>query len=101
MLEDFYFPRLDPTVIRLIIGVGARHQLQVRAFLIAQDLRPHLPFGAVTPLEELLTRGDVVIGHLHDARLTAVIVAAKEILFAMPRKERDGRGMVLPPTDIH
>src|ERR1017187_1152550 len=94
------FVGLEPTVIGLIIRVGAHHQLDVRAVLIGQGSVPSLAAGAVAPGPELLAGYDIVVGHAHGSGLFAVGIAGKEIILVVPGEDRIRRDVVFVPTDI-
>ena len=93
--------RLDPAVVRLVVRVGPGHQLQVRPVGVGEDLVPHPPGRPVAEREELLAGHHVVVREVDEARLPAVVIAAEEVLLAVPGEDRQRAGVVLPPGDIH
>src|ERR1039458_9038722 len=94
------FVGLEPTVIGLMVRVGAHHQLDARAVGIAEGGIPSPAAGAVAPAPEFFTGYDVVVGHAHGAGLFAVVVAGKEIVIVIPGEDRIRGEVVLVPTDI-
>ena len=101
LLEHLRLARLNPRVVRLVVGIAADHQLEIRAVLVGEDAVPVRAFRPGSPLEELLARHGVVIGDVDEARLLTVVVPGQEVVGVVPREDRDRRRMVLPPAHVH
>lgn len=57
--------------VRLVVGVHARHQLDVGTVFVGEVAVPRVAKSVVAPGPLLLARGDVVIGDVHDAACSA------------------------------
>ena len=70
---------MDPGKIRLVVGEGPAHQLDVRPILVGKLAVPGAPEIAVTPRPLFFAGHQVVVGHVQHPRLDAVIVTAEKI----------------------
>ena len=88
---------VQPGEVRLIVGIGACHQLTVGAVRVSQRLLPAFCQLAKAPGEHLFTRRHMVVGDVNHARLFPVVVAAKEVVLGGRSKMRCGVGVVFVP----
>ena len=95
-----HFAGLQPCVVGLVVRIRTRHQFQIRAVVVRQDLIPDAGRLVVAPQEEFLPFRIMAVRPDHDAGVLSVVVAAEEILLRLAAEERRGRGMDLPPADV-
>lgn len=80
LTPGFGFAGLEKREIGLVVGVHPRHQFDVRAVLVGQIAVPGIPELMIAPCPLFLAGGNMMIGHMDDARLPGMIVAAEEVL---------------------
>src|SRR6185437_13064029 len=80
--ERLGFPWSQIREVRLIVGVDARHQLDIRPVVVSQISIPRVAELMIAPRPLLLPWRDVMIGHVNHAGAGFVIVTSEEILFS-------------------
>ena len=78
--HEVLFPRLflvglQPSEVRLVVGVHARHQFDVRAVLVRQV--------AVSPCPLLLSRRHMMVGHVEQSAFHVFFIASYEVEFRL------------------
>ena len=86
--------RLQERKVGLVVGIGAGHQLDVRAIAIREVAVPRVAEFMVTPRPLLLARGNMVIDDMHETGVAKVVVSTEKVLRGVPRHMYDvGTGM--------
>ena len=88
-----------PVVVRLVVGIGADHQLAIMAGSICQY--PRIPFGIRPPQPEFSSLYDVMVSGKHGTGMAAMVIACHEILFLVMNKHGIAHIVILPPAGIH
>ena len=86
--HEVLFPRLflvglQPSEVRLVVGVHARHQFDVRAVLVRQVAVPCASEVAVSPCPLLLSRRHVMVGHVEQSAFHVFFIASYEVEFRL------------------
>ena len=100
LFEDLRLIRREEREIRLVVGVTARHDLQIGAVLVGEVAVPHVAELPAAPSEKFLAHRNIVVRHMDGAAMTAVVVAAHEVVIGIQDEERRRRGNVLEPGDV-
>ena len=100
LCKSLFFIRLQPREVGLVVGIHTRHQFDVRTVLVGQVAVPRQSEIPVAPRPLLLTRRDMVIGHVQHARTGIVLVTADEIVFRLDRHIGGRHGNILVTRNI-
>ena len=92
---------LKPCEVGLVLGVNARHKLDVRAVGVGQVTVPCASEVAVAPCPLLLSGRDVVVCHVQHSGLCVVLVAALKVILAVNGHVARGHKDVLIVRDVH
>jgi hypothetical protein len=65
--------------VRLIVGIDAGHQFDIGAVGVGQASVPRITELLISPGPLLLARSDVMVGHMDEAGVRGMVVAAEEI----------------------
>ena len=101
LVEHLFFAGLKPGKIRLIVGIDAGHQFDIRAVFVRQIAIPRLAEIAAAPCPLLFAGRNVMIRDMQDARLSAVIIAADKVVFGLNRHVGGRHGDVFIARNIH
>ena len=96
--------RVNPAVVRLVVGVGRCHKLHIGAVGVRKgDAVPHVAVGKMAPGPELAALVDVVVSGKHGSGVFAVVVTAyKIVLEVLDENGVSGEGrQILPPAHVN
>ena len=100
LAEGFCLIRLHPREVRLIVGVGAGHQLDIGSVFVSQISIPRVSEFGVSPGPQFLTGRNKVIRSVNHSRPTRVVVSAAEIVLRLRNHIRSGYRNIFVPGDI-
>ena len=99
--EGLFLLGFQPGEVRLVVGEHPGHQLNVGAVLVGEVPVPAFAKVAAAPGPLLFPRGDVVVRHVEQPGLAALVVVADEVVVRVGRHVRGGHLDVLVPGDVH
>ena len=68
------------------------------SIFIRQNLVPHVAVRIISPQEELLSRYNMAIRHMHGSGILGIIISGQEFHFAAPGKDRARIALIISPT---
>ena len=83
LVESFCLIGLQPGEVRLIVGIGAGHQLDIRPVFVRQISIPCITEFGVSPRPEFLARSHPVIRSVNHSRLPRVVISAAKIVLRL------------------
>ena len=98
------FVRVNPAVVRLIVGVGSCHKLDIGSVGVGENLAvPGVSVVHVTPGPELAALVDVVVSRKHGSGVLAVVISSHEVvLLVIDEHGATHKGReILPVADIN
>jgi len=104
--HEVLFPRLflvglQPREVRLVVGVHACHQFDVRAVLVRQVAVPCASEVAVAPCPLLLSRRHMMIGHVEQSAFHVLFISAHEVEFRLNGHVGCRHGDILVFRNVH
>ena len=86
--------------IRLVVGIDASHEFNVRAALVGEFAIPCVAEGMVAPRPLLLAGGNVAVGDVDEAAVRGVVIAAEEVVVRGAYHVRRRHGDVPVPFKV-
>ena len=100
MYETLFLVGLQPGEVGLVLGIDARHELDVGAVFVGEVFVPGAAEITVAPGPLFLTGGNVMICHMEKAGLSVLVVVSDEIVVMVAIKLIIGHINQIEKTEI-